>query len=256
MIHPSAIIDKSAIIADDVEIGPFSIIGEKVEIQSGTWIGPHVVLSGPTKIGKNNKIYQFASIGDAPQDLKYAGEDTVLEIGDNNTIREYCTMNRGTPEGGGLTKVGNDNLFMAYTHVAHDCQIGNHTVFANAASLAGHVEVDDHAIIGGFTCVHQFTKIGTYSFSGLGTVVNRDIPPYCIVAGNHAKAYGINKNGLRRHDFSEETIRKLNKAFCLLVKSKGERAQLVAKVEEIAKDSVEVGILLAFITGSKRGIVR
>jgi UDP-N-acetylglucosamine acyltransferase len=177
MIHPSAIIDKSAIIADDVEIGPFSIIGEKVEIQSGTWIGPHVVLSGPTKIGKNNKIYQFASIGDAPQDLKYAGEDTVLEIGDNNTIREYCTMNRGTPEGGGLTKVGNDNLFMAYTHVAHDCQIGNHTVFANAASLAGHVEVDDHAIIGGFTCVHQFTKIGTYSFSGLGTVVNRDITP-------------------------------------------------------------------------------
>ena len=256
MIHASAIIDPSAIIADDVEIGAFTIIGEKVEIGSGSWIGPHVVLSGPTKIGKNNKIYQFASIGDAPQDLKYEGEDTVLEIGDNNTIREYCTMNRGTPGGGGITKIGDNNLFMAYTHVAHDCQIDNHTIFSNAASLAGHVTISDYVILGGFTLVHQFTTIGEYSFSGMGTAINRDVPPYCIVSGSMAKAFGINKNGLKRHNFSDETIKSLHKVFKLLIKAKGSRQDNIAKAEEIAKTSDEVQNMLQFITNSKRGVVR
>ncbi len=256
MIHATAIIDESAIIADDVEIGAYTIIGEKVEIGSGCWIGPHVVLSGPTKMGENNKIYQFASIGDAPQDLKYDGEDTVLEIGNNNTIREYCTMNRGTPDGGGITKVGNDNLFMAYTHIAHDCQIGNHTIFSNAASLAGHVVINDYVILGGFTLVHQFTKIGAYSFSGMGAAINRDVPPYCIVSGSMAKAFGINKVGLKRHGFSAETIKSLHKAFKLLIKSKGSRKDNIEQVKQIAKESDEVQNMLTFITESERGIVR
>lgn len=256
MIHQTAIIDPTAKIADDVEIGPYSIIGANVEIDSGTWIGPHVVINGPTKIGKENRIYQFASIGEAPQDLKYDGEPTTLEVGDRNTIREYVTFNRGTPDGGGMTKIGSDNLFMAYSHVAHDCQVGNKTIFANAASLAGHVHVGDQAILGGFTSVHQFTHIGEHSFSGLGTVINRDVPPYVIVAGNHAQAYGLNKNGLKRRGFEADTIMALHKVFKLLVKGRKKRADIQADLDPLLQEFEEVRNMVKFIDASERGIVR
>ena len=183
MIHETAIIDEGAKLADDVRVGPYSIIGAEVEIGSGTEIGPHVVINGPTSIGKENRIFQFASLGEVPQDLKFAGERTTLEIGDRNTIREFVTMSRGTSDGISKTIVGCDNLFMAYCHIAHDCIVGNHTVFANAASLAGHVEVGDYAILGGFAAVHQFTIVGRKSLCGIGSVVVQDVPPYSTVAG-------------------------------------------------------------------------
>lgn len=256
MIHQTAIIDETAKIADDVEIGPYTIIGAHVEIDSGTWVGPHVVINGPTKIGKDNRIYQFSSIGEAPQDLKYNGEATTLEVGDRNTIREYVTFNRGTPDGGGITKIGNDNLFMAYAHVAHDCQVGNNIIFANAASLAGHVVVGDQAILGGFTSVHQFTHIGEHSFSGLGTIINRDVPPYVIVAGNHAQAYGINKNGLKRRGFDAETIRALHKTFKLVIKGRKKREEIQDELDKLVDEFEEVKGLVQFIDTSERGIVR
>lgn len=256
MIHQTAIIDPTAKIADDVEIGPYSIIGANVEIDSGTWIGPHVVINGPTKIGKDNRIFQFASIGEEPQDLKYNGEPTLLEVGDRNTIREYVTFNRGTPDDAGITRVGSDNLFMAYAHVAHDCQVGNHIIFANCASTAGHVHVGDHAILGGFTAVHQFTQIGEHSFSGLGTIVNRDIPPYVIVAGNHAQAYGLNKNGLKRRGFEPDVIRALHKTFKLIVKGHKKREEIQSELESLSQQFEEVRKMIEFVDSSERGIVR
>lgn len=256
MIHQTAIIDPTAKIADDVEIGPYSIIGADVEIDSGTWIGPHVVINGPTKIGKENRIFQFASIGEEPQDLKYNGEPTRLEVGDRNTIREYVTFNRGTPDDAGVTRIGSDNLFMAYAHVAHDCQIGNHVIFANCASTAGHVHVGDHAILGGFTAVHQFTHIGDHSFSGLGTIVNRDIPPYVIVAGNHAQAYGLNKNGLKRRGFEPAVIRALQKAYMLVIKARKKREDVNQELEPLINEYAEVKNFIDFIDRSERGIVR
>lgn len=256
MIHQTAIIDPSAKIADGVEIGPYTIIGAKVEIDTGTWIGPHVVINGPTKIGKDNRIFQFASIGEEPQDLKYNGEETTLEVGDRNTIREYVTFNRGTPEDAGVTRVGSDNLFMAYSHVAHDCQVGDHVIFANAASVAGHVHVGDHAILGGFTAVHQFTHIGAHSFSGLGTIVNRDIPPYVIVAGNHAKAYGLNKNGLKRRGFDSPTIRALQKAYMLVIKGRKKRDEIQDELDKLMNEFAEVKKMIEFIDSSERGVVR
>jgi len=256
VIHQTAIIDPSAKIADDVEIGPYSIIGANVEIDSGTWVGPHVVINGPTKIGKDNRIFQFASIGEEPQDLKYNGEETTLEVGDRNTIREYVTFNRGTPEDVGVTRVGSDNLFMAYSHVAHDCQVGDHVIFANAASVAGHVHVGDHAILGGFTAVHQFTHIGAHSFSGLGTIVNRDIPPYVIVAGNHAQAYGLNKNGLKRRGFDSPTIRALQKAYMLVIKGRKKRDEIQDDLDKLMNEFAEVKKMIEFIDASERGVVR
>lgn len=256
MIHQQAIVDPGAHIAEDVEIGPFCVIGADVEIGSGTIIGPHVVLQGPTTIGRDNHIFQFCSIGERPQDMKYAGEPTRLEIGDRNTIREYATMNRGTVGGGGITRIGSDNLFMAYTHVAHDCAIGDHTIFSNAASLAGHVEVGDWAILGGFTSVHQFTHIGEHSFAGLGTIINRDVPPYITVAGNHARAYGINKNGLRRRDFTNEAIRALHKAYMVLIKSRKASPEARAEIDALAGQYPEVRRLVDFIDNSERGVTR
>lgn len=256
MIHPTAIIDPDARLADDVRVGPYSVIGAGVEIGAGSWIGPHAVINGPTQIGRDNRIYQFASIGESPQDLKYAGEDTRLEIGDGNTIREYVTMNRGTAGGGGLTRIGSDNLFMAYAHVAHDCRVGSHTVFANAASLAGHVSVGDHTILGGFTSVHQFSAIGAHAFAGLGTVINRDVPPFVMVAGNHAEAIGINKNGLKRRDFSAETIRALHSAFRSLIKARGSREQAFARLQPLTEQFPEVAQFVDFVRDSQRGVVR
>lgn len=256
MIHATAIVDDTATVAPDCEIGPYSIIGAEVELGAGTVIGPHVVIKGPTKIGKNNRIFQFASVGEDPQDLKYAGERTELHIGDNNIIREYATINRGTVGGGALTKLGSHNLLMAYIHIAHDCQIGDHTVFANGASLAGHVVVGDHAILAGFACVHQFCTVGEHAFVGLNSVANRDVPPFMMVVGNYAEARGINKNGLRRREFSEEAIGALHRAYLALVRQRGDRSQAMATMEPLAAEFPDVRRFVDFIASSERGIVR
>ncbi|VAW61729.1 Acyl-[acyl-carrier-protein]--UDP-N-acetylglucosamine O-acyltransferase [hydrothermal vent metagenome] len=256
MIHQTAIIDKSAKIADDVSIGPYTIIGADVEIASGTWIGPHVVINGPTKIGNNNKIFQFSSLGEEPQDLKYAGEKSFLEIGDNNTIREYVTISRGTEDGGDITRIGNDNLLMAYVHIAHDCQVGNHVIFANSASCAGHVEVGDHSILGGFTLVHQFTKIGAHCFTSMGAIINQDVPPYIIVASSYGKASGINKVGLKRRGYSDEVIRAIVNAYKLMIRSKKPREQAMQEAEKLINDYPEVKLMADFIVQSERGIIR
>ncbi len=256
MIHPSAIIDSAAHIGRNVSIGAFSIIGADVHIGDDSWIGPHVVISGPTRIGQGNKIFQFSSIGEAPQDLKYNGEPTWLEIGDRNVIREYTTLNRGTVTGIGKTQIGSDNLFMAYTHVAHDCVIGNHAILANGASLAGHVEIGDYAILGGFTLVHQFTEIGQHSFCGLGTVVAQNIPPYVTAAGNRARSAGINKEGLKRRGFAPELIRALHKTFRQLIKSKLPREEALLDIQPLREQFPEVEHLVQFILNSKRGITR
>lgn len=256
MIHSTAIIDPSANIGEGVSIGAYSIIGADVTIGDGCWIGPHVVISGPTTIGKENRIYQFSSIGEDPQDKKFAGEKTQLIVGDRNIIREFVTFNRGTADGHGKTVVGNDNLFMAYTHLAHDCIVGNSTIFANAASLAGHVEVGDYTTLGGFTSVHQFTRIGTQAFCGLGSVITQDIPPYSTAAGNRAKAFGINKEGLKRKGFSSELIRALHKSFRLLLKSKCSREEALAELQPLIDEFPEVELFTRFISESKRGIAR
>lgn len=256
MIDSRAIIHPEARIADDVEIGAFSIIGADVEIGSGTWIGPHVVINGPTRIGRDNRIFQFASLGEQPQDLKYAGEPTRLEIGDRNTIREYVTMNRGTVNGGGVTRVGNDGLFMAYTHIAHDCQVGDHVIMSNAASLAGHVKLADHVILGGFTTVHQFTSIGEFSFSGMSTAINRNVPPYLGVTGNYAYSFGLNKTGLKRNGFSAESIAALHKAYKLLIRSANPQETAYAEVESLAAAFPEVARFLAFIRASERPVIK
>ena len=256
MIHPSAIINPAAQIGDNVSIGAFSIIGADVTIGDGCRIGPHVVISGPTIIGKENKFYQFCSIGEAPQDLKYAGEPTLLEIGERNVIREYVTFSRGTVTGLGKTSIGNDSLFMAYSHVAHDCIVGNKVVMANAASLAGHVEVGDLAILGGFTSVHQFTQIGTQAFCGQGSVITQDIPPFTTASGNRARSVGINKEGLKRKDFSAELIRALHKSFRLLLKSKLSRDEALVELQPLMQQFPEVDYFTKFVINSKRGIAR
>lgn len=256
MIHATAIVDETATVAADCEVGPYSIIGAEVELGAGTVIGPHVVIKGPTKIGKNNRIFQFASVGEDPQDLKYAGERTELHMGDNNIVREYATINRGTIGGGAVTKIGSNNLFMAYIHVAHDCQIGDHTVFANGASLAGHVNVGNHAILAGFACVHQFCTVGEHAFVGLNSVANRDVPPFMMVVGNYAEARGINKNGLRRRDFSEETIGALHRAYLALVRQRGDRSQAMLQLQPLADEFPDVKRFISFIAQSERGIVR
>lgn len=256
MIHPSTIVDPTARIADDCEIGPFCVIGAGVEIGSGCKIHSHVVVNGPTTIGENNTIYQFSSIGEACQDLKYAGEPTRLVVGNNNIFREYVTLHRGTVGGGGVTTIGDDNLLMAYTHVAHDCILGDRVIMSNAASIAGHVIVGDDVILGGFTCVHQFTHIGAHGFSGLGTVINRDVPPYTIVAGNHARAVSINKKGLQRRGFNPETIAALHKTFRLLIKSRTPRREALEALKPLAESFDEVREMIDFVESSQRSIVR
>lgn len=256
MIHSTAIVDSSAHIAQDCEIGAYSIIGADVSIGPGTTVGPHVVIRGPTTIGKSNRIFQFASVGDDPQDLKYAGEITRLEIGDGNTIREFTTINRGTEGGGGVTRIGNDNLFMAYIHVAHDCQLGNNIVMANGASLAGHVGIGDYAILAGFACVHQFCEVGEHAFVGLNSVANRDVAPFTMAVGNYAEAKGINKNGLRRRDFSEDAIKALHHAYKVLIRAHGEREIAIAALSDDTKTFPEVARLVEFVRNSERGVVR
>ena len=255
-IHPTAIIDVAARIAADVEIGPYTIIGPHVDIGAGCVIGPHTVIKGHTRIGAHNQIYQFVSLGEAPQDKKYAGEPTRLEIGDNNTIREFCTLNTGTAQDAGVTRVGNDNWIMAYVHIAHDCQIGNHTIFANNAQLAGHVHIDDHAILGGYTGVHQFCRVGAHVITGIGTHVLKDVPPFITASGSPAKPYGINSEGLKRRGFSADTITGLKRAYKTVFRSGDTVEQALAALREQVSVCPQVQPLIDFLAVAGRGIIR
>ena len=255
-VHPSAIVDRAAKLGKGVTVGPYCVIGPKVEIGEGSWVGAHVVLDGRLKIGRNNKIFHFASLGAAPQDKKYAGEDTSVEIGDGNTIREYVTINRGTTHDVGVTRVGNDNWIMAYVHFAHDCQIGNHTIFANSCQLAGHVLVGDWAIFGATTLVHQFVHIGAHAFTGMGTYLAQDLPPYVKAAGNMAQPYGINSEGLRRRGFPAEHIAGLKRAYRTLYRSSLLLEEAHRQLVEQAAACPPVRAFVEFLDASKRGIIR
>ena len=256
MIHPTAVIASSAKIADSVEIGPYSIIGENVEIGEKTWIGPHVVIQGPCKIGAENKLFQFSSIGEVPQDKKFHGETSFLEIGDRNTIREFATINRGTEDGGGTTRIGNDNWLMAYIHIAHDCQIGDNTIFANNASLAGHAIIEDFVILGGFTLVHQFCKIGQHAFCGMGSAISKDVPPYMMVNGSPAHPHGLNSEGIKRKGFSKEAMKALRDAYKIIYRSSNTIEVAKVELKPLADKFPEVQNMLAFIEKSERGILR
>ncbi|WKJ92052.1 acyl-ACP--UDP-N-acetylglucosamine O-acyltransferase [Methylomonas montana] len=256
MIDPRAVVHINAELADDVKVGPFSIIGPDVQIDSGTEIGPHVVIKGPTAIGKDNTIYQFTSIGEDPQDKKYADEITRLEIGDRNVIREFCTMHRGTQQDQGLTLIGSDNLFMAYTHVAHDCVIGDNVIMANGASIAGHVHLGDHSILGGFTLVHQFTQIGEYSFSAMGSAITQDIPPYVMVGGRPTRPHGINSVGMERNGVPPEVIRQIRKAYKILYKNNLRLEDAIEEMEDMAGESNELSNMVSFLRNVTRGILR
>lgn len=256
MIDPRAVVDAAADIADGVRIGPYTIIGPEVVIGSGTWIGPHVVINGPTRIGAGNRIYQFASIGEDAQDKKYHGEPGRLEIGDGNVIREYVSINRGTGHGGGVTRLGDRNWVMASCHIAHDCQVGNDTTFANGASLAGHVTIENHATLGGYTLVHQFCVIGAYVFTSFGSVISKDVPPYMTVAGNPARARGLNKEGLKRNAFPEDTLKTLQQAYRALYRSGGAPNEQLEQLRKQAERDTHVGLLVSFLEQHRRGIIR
>lgn len=257
MIDTQARIHPNAKIAPDVHIGPWTIIGDNVEIGSGTWIGPHVVIEGPTKIGANNKIYQFASIGGDPQDKKYKGEETGLEIGDSNVIREYCSLNRGTIQGNKVTRIGNHNLLMANVHVAHDCVIENHAVIANNTAMAGHVTIKDHVTLAGFTAVHQFCTIGEYCFTGGGSLVSKDIPPYVMVVPGERRAIavGVNSEGLKRHGFTPEEITQIQRAYKIIYRKGLPLKEAIAQLQEMVAEAPRVQLMLDFIQQPGRGIV-
>ena len=255
-IHETAIVSPEAEIGEGCYIGPFSTVGAEVMLGSGVRLDSHVVVDGPTSIGDETHVFPFASIGLAPQDLKYAGEPTSTEIGKRNHIREFVTIHRGTEGGGGRTKIGDDNLFMAQAHVAHDCQIGNSVIMANAATLAGHVEIADRANVGAYSGVHQFCRVGLEAFIGGYSVVVKDAPPYAIIQGNHAKCYGLNKVGLKRRGYSKETIERLHRAYHLLLSAKLNTSQAVERIRSEISDCPEVDILVSFIESSKRGVVK
>lgn len=255
-IHSTAIVHPGARVGSGVEIGPYAVIGEHVEIGDRTTVGAHAVIEGRTRIGKENRIFQFASIGGVPQDKKYAGEPTRLEIGDRNTIREFCTFNLGTFQDEGVTRIGNDNWFMAYVHIAHDCVVGNHTTFANSAQLAGHVHVDDWVVLGGYTGVHQFCRVGAHVMTAVASVILQDVPPYLMAAGNSASPYGLNVEGLKRRGFSSEAILALKRAYRTIYKSGLMLEEAKAKLIEAAKEQPDVQLLVDFIEVSRRGIIR
>ena len=255
-IHPQAIVDPSAKIADGVTVGPWSYIGPDVEIGEGTEILSHVVVKGPTVIGRNNRIFQFSSVGEECQDKKYAGEPTTLVIGDNNVIRENCTIHRGTTQDRGETRIGSGNLLMAYVHVAHDCVIGDNTILANTATLAGHVTVGDYAILGGGTMVHQFCNIGVHSMSAGGSIVLKDIPAYVMASGQSAKPFGMNVEGLRRRGFSKEVLTALRRAYKTIYRQGLTTEQAVAELENTYSDVAEVRPLIDSLRGADRGIIR
>lgn len=255
-IHPTAIVHPDAEIGDDVTIGAYSVIGPRVSIDSGCEIGPHVVVEGVTSIGKGNRIFQFASIGAAPQDKKYAGEPTRLEIGDRNTIREFCTLNTGTVQDGGVTRLGSDNWVMAYVHIAHDCMIGNHTILANNATLAGHVHLGDWVFLGGFTTIHQFCKIGAHAMTAFTAAVSQDVPPYVTAAGNRAKPAGINSEGLRRRGFGSDAIAAIKRAYRTLYRQGLSLEDARQQLELQAQQFPEVRLFTDFIASADRGIIR
>ena len=256
MIHAQAVIHSTAEVAESVEIGPFSVIGEHVRIAAGTIIGPHVVVNGPTDIGRNNQIFQFASVGEVPQDKKFNDDPTRLVIGDDNVIREYCTINRGTVGGGGVTTIGDRNWIMAYVHIAHDCIVGSDTIFANAASLAGHVTIEDHVILGGFTMVHQFCRLGAHSFTSMASAINRDVPPYVMAAGHFATPRSINSEGLRRRGFGADRIAAIKRAFRVLYRSELKLAEALEQLDEMAQTNPDIRLLADFVRASERSIIR
>ena len=255
-IHPTALVHPDARIGENVEIGAYSIVGEHVEIGAGTRVGPHAVITGHTRIGRDNRIFQFVSLGEEPQDKKYAGEPTRLEIGDSNVIREFCTFNTGTVQDAGVTRIGNDNWVMAYVHVAHDCVIGDHCIFANNASLAGHVSVRDYAILGGFTGVHQFCRIGAHVITGIASVIRQDVPPYMTVAGSPAAPHGINSEGLKRRGFSVEAVSAIKRAYKTLYKSGLGLSEAQGMIAAEAASQPELQELADFLAVSGRGILR
>lgn len=256
MIHSTAIVHPGARLGAGVSVGGYSLVGEHVEVGEGTTIGPHVLIEGRTRIGAHNRIFGFCSLGGEPQDKKYAGEPTRLEIGDRNTIREYCSFNCGTVQDGGVTRIGNDNWIMGYVHIAHDCQVGNHTIFANLATLGGHVHVGDYAILGGFTGAHQFVSVGAHSITGVATVLLQDLPPFVMAAGNTAKPFGINSEGLKRRGFSAETIAAIKRAYKTLYRSGLALEEARAQIGDQVADCPELQLLLDFLGQSRRGIIR
>ena len=255
-IHPMALVADSAVLADDVEVGPYSVIGDQVEIGAGSRIESHVVVSGPTRIGEDNHIYQFSSIGDDPQDKKYADEPTHLEIGNNNTIREYCSISRGTVQDESLTTMGDDNWIMAYVHIAHDCRIGSHTIFANNATLAGHVHIGDYVILAGFSGAHQFCRVGAHSFIGMYAGTNRDVPAYTLVGGQPASPKGINSEGLKRRDFTTEQIRNIKNAYRIVYRKGMKLADAILEIESLVEEQPELHVFLDSLHTSERGLLR
>ena len=256
MIHPTAIIDPSSTVADDVEIGPYTVIGANVTIGAGTVISSHVTINGITKIGKNNRIYQFSSIGEDPQDRKYAGETSYLEIGDNNEIREFATIHRGTTQDKNVTIIGSHNLFMAYTHVAHDCVIADNVILANAASLGGHVHIGNHVILGGFSIVHQFCHLGDYCFSAMGSAITKDVPPFVMVGGRPTKPHGINSVGLERQGFSKDSILHIKRAYKTLYKSGLKLTEATEQLISRKEEQPELKLMVEFLANSNRSILR
>ena len=257
MIHETAIIHPGANIQKDVSIGPYSVIGQDVSIESGTVIGSHVVIKGPTSIGPNNKIFHFSSIGEEPQDKKFNQDsNSSLVIGSGNTIREYVSINRGTDAGGGKTVIGNENWIMAYVHIAHDCIIGNNSIFANNATLAGHVIIENFVTLGGFTGVHQFCRVGSYSFSAISSVIVKDVLPYILVSGNTAKPSGLNREGLKRNGFDSNTIKLLKKAYKIIYREGLTLSNALEELMKLSTESKDIEALYSFITSSERGIIR
>ncbi len=256
MIHPTALIDPKAELADDVEVGAFSIVDAKVRIDAGSIIGPHAVITGRTTIGKNNHIFQFTSIGEQPQDKKYAGEDTELIMGDDNTVREMCTFSRGSAQGGGVTRIGNNNWIMACVHIAHDCILGDNIIMANNTSLAGHVTIGTNAILSGYSLIHQFCNVGEYSFTSFASAVNQSIPPFVTVAGEKARAKGINSEGLKRHGFTSEQINNVRRAYKTLYRESLPLDEATERLTAMAVDAPEIQILVDFLNQAERGIIR
>jgi len=256
LIDPRAVVDPASELDEGVSVGPFAIVGAGVCIGRGTRIGPHALIKGPTRIGVDNQIFQFASVGEDPQDKKYGGETTRLEIGDRNVIRECSTVHRGTVQDRGVTRIGDDNLLMAYTHVAHDCEIADHSILANAASLGGHVRIEDWAILGGFSIVHQFCRIGAHSFCGMGSVISKDVPAYVMVSGHPAHAHGINAEGLRRRGYSVESIQQIRRAYKLIYKSGFALADALERIRDLAAESPELAPLVELLETSERSIIR
>lgn len=255
-IHPSAVVDSQASLADDVEIGAFAVIGPHVTLGAGSWVGPHVVINGHTTIGAENRIFQFASVGEVPQDKKYAGEPTQLVIGDRNTIREGCTLNRGTVQDGGITRIGSDNWIMAYVHVAHDCMIGDNCILANNATLAGHVQLGDWVFLGGFTTVHQFCHIGAHAMTAFTAAVSQDVPPYVTAAGNRAVPAGINSEGLKRRGYTSEAIMAIKRAYKTVYRNGLTLDEARQQLAEQAASNPDIQLFVDFIARSTRGIIR